>query len=244
MALTKEALAQLISLQERDSSLDKLRDAIEEMPRQVAALRSQLEGKKAQISEIKSRIIGLEKKKKEQELDLAAKEESIKKHSSELNQVKTNDAFKALQHEIDSAKSKIGENETVILEIMDETDRLRREEKPMIAEMGAEEKKINDQVAVLEGQLKDLKEKFDREKAQRDQDGAPLAGEMMRVYDHARSRGKRDAIVPIDNSNCSACRVVLPQQVIIEATKAKQLIICENCQRILYLKDVVFAKAA
>ena len=56
----------------------------------------------------------------------------------------------------------------------------------------------------------------------------------MKVYNHVRSRGKLDAVVPIDATTCSACRVILAPQVIVEATKAKALVTCESCQRILY----------
>ena len=61
-----------------------------------------------------------------------------------------------------------------------------------------------------------------------------LPADAMRIYNHVRSRGKLNAVVPIEGSNCSACRISLAPQVIVEATKAKALVACESCQRIIY----------
>jgi predicted nucleic acid-binding Zn-ribbon protein len=66
----------------------------------------------------------------------------------------------------------------------------------------------------------------------------------MRIYNHVRSRGKLNAVVPIENGNCSACRISLAPQVIVEATKAKALVACESCQRIIYRPEALAAKAA
>ncbi|MDD5628131.1 MAG: C4-type zinc ribbon domain-containing protein, partial [Elusimicrobia bacterium] len=83
-------------------------------------------------------------------------------------------------------------------------------------------------------ELAELKAKFDGQKAVRDEAAALVPADMMRIYSHARMRGKTDAIVPVDGGNCSACRINLAPQMIIEVTKAKALVTCESCQRILY----------
>ena len=43
-------------------------------------------------------------------------------------------------------------------------------------------------------------------------------------------RGKLDAIVPIDGGNCSACRINLAPQVIVEVTKAKAMRLIGACE--------------
>ena len=83
----------------------------------------------------------LEKLKKTKELDVAAKEEAAKKHGGELNQVKTNEAFKALQHEIERAKADASDIETQILEIMDQLDASRKAEKAAAAVLKVSEER-------------------------------------------------------------------------------------------------------
>jgi predicted nucleic acid-binding Zn-ribbon protein len=243
MALSKENLSQLIALQERDSALDKQKAEIDRIPVEAAALRAELEKEKARMAEAKTLAISLEKKKKEKELELAQKEEAVRKHGTELNQVKTNDAFKALQHEIEQAKAQGSQIETEILEIMETLDARRRDDKALAAEVAAAEKRISAALAALDARLAELKGLFEAAKAERDQAAAPVPTEAMRIYDHVRSRGKLDAIVAIDGTRCSACNITLAPQVIVEATKAKALVACESCQRILYRREAPVAKA-
>jgi predicted nucleic acid-binding Zn-ribbon protein len=243
MAINKETIQRLVAVQEQDAVLDGLQKEMNRIPREIAALQAGLESAKAKLAEAKAKIIGFEKKKKEKELELAVKEEAIRKHTMELNQVKTNDAFKALQHEIDQAKAAGSQIETAILEFMEGIDGGRKEERAAAAELKTAEDKAKTEIAVLEKDMAELKAKHDAQKAARDEASVLVPPDMMRVYTHARSRGKLDAIVPVDGGNCSACRINLAPQMIIEVTKAKALVVCESCQRILY-KPEPAAKAA
>lgn len=244
MAFSKETILQLIALQEKDASLDKLRLGMDKIPEEIAVFRERRETAKSRAAEAKTRLLTLEKRKKEKELELAQKEEAVRKHSMELNQVKTNEAFKALQQEIDRAKAEGSALETQILEIMEELDSGRRQEKSVQAEVAAEDKAAGAEIAALEGKLAEIKARHDKEKASRDEASAPVPPEVMRIYEHIRSRGKLNAVVAVDANHCSACRMVQAPQVIVEATKAKQIIICESCQRILYRPEALVAKAA
>jgi predicted nucleic acid-binding Zn-ribbon protein len=244
MGITKETLATLVALQKSDSVLDKLQAEMDLIPKQIAVLREELDRSKARMTQAKSQILDLEKKKKEKELDLASKEESIRKHNVELNQVKSNEAFKALQAEIDQAKAAVGQGETDILEIMEGIDASRREEKAAAAEFKAAEGKAQGEISALEKVLAGLKADFDGKKAVRDQAAAAVPADMLKIYDHGRSRGKLDVIVPVDGGNCSACRINLAPQMIIEVAKAKSLVVCESCQRILYKPESAEAKPA
>ncbi len=241
--MNKESLLKLIELQKQDFALDKLKAVLDKIPVMIANLKAQLEAEKARAGETKARTIALEKKKKEKELELAQKEEQAKKHGAELNTVKTNEAFKALQTEIGFAKQAAGEIETEILMLMEQIDGARKDEKAAAAEVAAEAKKFEAEIAAHEGRLKQAQAEYDAAKAVRDQDAAPIPPQAMRVYDHIRSRGKPDAVVPIEAAICSACRINLAPQVIVEATKLKSLVTCESCQRILYRPEIL-AKAS
>lgn len=244
MAFSKEALVALIALQERDDALDKLRAEMERIPVQTQALRDKLEGEKTRLGQCKARYLSLEKRKKEKELELAQREEAAKKHGMELNQVKTNEAFKALQKEIEQAKTQAGLIETEILEIMVEIDSCRKEEKSLAADFASVEKGVSSEIAALDARYAEVKGRVEAAQAAREEAAAPLPAEVMRIYNHVRSRGKLNAVAPIDGSNCSACRINLAPQVVVEATKAKSLVTCESCQRILYRPEALAAKAA
>jgi predicted nucleic acid-binding Zn-ribbon protein len=242
MGITKDTIQRLVAVQQQDAIIDGLQKEMDRVPREITALQAGLDSAKTKLAEAKARVLGCEKKKKEKELELATKDEAIRKHTMELNQVKTNDAFKALQHEIEQAKAAGSQIETDILEVMEGIDGGRKEEKSAAAELKAAEDKTKGEVAILEKELAELKAKHDAQKAIRDEAAAQVPPDMMRIYNHARMRGKLDAIVPVDGGNCSACRINLAPQVIVEVTKATGLVVCESCQRILY-KPETAAKA-
>lgn len=244
MAFTKENLLQLIELQRLDAQLDKIKTGLDQIPVMIANLKSELEGRKTGAAAAKQKVMDLEKKKKEKELEMAQHEEKAKKHGAELNTVKTNEQFKALQTEIGFAKQAAGEVETQILELMDAIDAAKKEQKAAEAAFANEAKGFETEIAGHEKRLAEQKAKFDAEKATRDQSAAPIPAPAMKVYDHIRSRGKLDAIVPIDATMCSACRITLAPQMLVEATKLKALVCCESCQRILYLPSTIKPTAA
>ena len=243
MALSKDALQALIALQKQDNDLDKVKAAMEKIPVMVKNLKEALEAERAKGLGAKNKVIELEKKKKDKELEMAKHEEDARKHATQLNSVKTNDAYKALQNEIGFAKQHISDIETQILEIMEQLDAAKKEDKAVQAELGVELKKFEAEIAAHEKRLAEQKAGFDASKAKRDEGAAPLPKDVMKVYEHVRSRGKLDAIVPIDATICSACRISLAPTVIVEATKLKSLVTCESCQRILFRPEILFAPA-
>jgi hypothetical protein len=243
MALTKENLGQLIAIQEADASLDKVKADMDKIPVFIANLRQAIEDEKGKASDLKNKLLSLEKKKKEKELELAQKEEAAKKHGGELNSVKTNEAFKALQLEIERAKAQGSDIETEILQIMEDLDKVRKDEKAAAAVTAVEVKKLEAEISAHDGRLAGLKAQFDGAKAKRDELAGPIPADAMKIYNHVRSRGKLDAVVAIEGENCSACRITLAPQVIVEATKAKALVCCESCQRIIYRPEALAAKA-
>ncbi len=244
MPLSKETIPALRTLQKEDAVLDSLKKEMETIPAAIKAVQAGLDSSKGTINELKAAIITLEKKKKEKELDLAGKEEAARKHGLELNQVKTNEAFKALQNEIDRAKAEGGELETQILEVMEELDAVRKKEKAAQGEFKGVEDRAKAGIAVLEGKLKEVEARYNQAKGGRDQLAAPLPPEIMKIYNHVRSRGKLDAVVPIEGDICSACRISLAPQVVVNAAKGTSLVTCESCQRILYRVEVPKAAAA
>ena len=234
MALSKENVSQLISLQHQDAALDTLKAEIDKIPLEIADIRAAVERDKAALTAAKTNILNLEKKKKEKELELAQKEEAARKHGTDLNSVKTNEAFKALQNEIELAKRQANDIETEILEIMESLDASRRDEKKAAADFKKIEDSSKVEIAAFEAKLKDLQVRYDMGKSVRDAAEGPVPADALKVYNHIRGRGKKNAVVPVEGDLCSACRITLAPQVIVEATKAKALVTCESCQRILY----------
>jgi predicted nucleic acid-binding Zn-ribbon protein len=243
MALTKEALQALVALQQRDKYLDSIQREIDAVPPRVASLSADLENEERHMNEVKAKILDLEKKKKTKELDVAAKDEAARKHTSQLNDLKSNDAYKTMQAEIEAEKKAAGDIETEILQFMEDIDKARAEEKAATAEFKKTEEFAKKDLERLEAELSHAKGRFETAKAERDATAAAVGPAEMKVYDHIRGRGKPDAVVAIVAGHCGSCQINLTPGLSLEVAKMKSLVTCESCQRILYKPEQVAAAA-
>jgi len=241
MALTKEALQALVALQQKDKHLDSIQQEIDAVPPRIAALKADLEGEKRHMDAAKAKILELEKKKKSKELDVAAQIEAARKHTGQLNDLKSNDAYKAMQVEIDKEKAKADDIETEILQIMEEIDKARAEEKAATGEFKKTEEFSKKDLEKLEAELSHAKGRFETSKVERDATAAAVAPSELKVYNHIRSRGKPDAVVPVVNGHCGSCQITLTPGLILEVAKLKNLVTCDSCQRILYKPELLAA---
>jgi predicted nucleic acid-binding Zn-ribbon protein len=234
MALTKDALHALVLLQSKDKILDDRQKQVDMVPPKIAAVKSDLENEKKRMDAAKAKTIELEKKKKAKELDVAAKEDAARKHGMQLNDVKSNDAYRALQAEIAKEKAAAGDIETEVLQVMEEIDKSRAEEKALAVELKKIEEFSKKDLERLEAELSHAKGEHAAVKIDRDAAAAQVPADILRVYDHIRSRGKPDAVVPVVDGHCGACQINLAPILQAEVAKLKSLAVCESCQRILY----------
>lgn len=239
MATTRHDLARAVKLQEVDLRLDALQAEIDQVPREIAALQAELAGEKARLADVKARQTAAQLKKKEKENELSQREDAARKHGVELNLVKTNEAFKALQTEIDRAKAAASEIETEILLIMEELDKLVKEEKAAAADLKSAEGRVAEKVKALESRKAGLESRRSEEAARRAEASAGLPEEFMRVYDHTRKRRGGIALSAVKGNTCSVCHIALPPQVVVNAAKGGGLISCESCLRILYSPEAL-----
>ncbi len=244
MATIKEALAALLALQEKDKVLDARRKAVDAVAPRVAAVKSDLANEKKRMDAAKAKTLELEKLKKSKELDVASKEEAARKHGLQLNEVKSNDAYRALQAEIAKEKAAAGDVETEILQLMEDIDRSRAEEKALAAELKKIEDFAKSDLERLAAELSHAEGERAAAQAARDAAATPVPPEILRVYDHIRSRGKADAIVPVVDGHCGGCQINLAPSMTLEVAKLKSLAVCESCQRILYKPEKPAAAAA
>ena len=149
-----------------------------------------------------------------------------------------------MQAEIEAEKAAAGDMETEILQVMGEIDKAKADEKALAAEL----KKIEDFSKVdlekLEAELSHAKGRHGTAKTDRDAAAESVPADLMKVFNHLRSRGKPDAVVPVVDGHCGSCQIALSPAMQMEVAKLKNLAVCESCQRILYKPEQVAATAA
>jgi len=138
----KDELRKLMELQKVDWQIYNFnRQKETEIPETSEKIKIEFEQSKKEFSAADAKFKELHVKKKNKEMDLAAKEEGIKKAQTHLYQLKTNKEYSSKLSEIVSLKADSSLFEEDILRVMDEieaADKKLKEEKDKLA---ADEKK-------------------------------------------------------------------------------------------------------
>jgi len=235
----------LLKLQLKDSAIDALRRQSAEIPEQITEVQDEFNAIKEETrlkqENYKKHLL----RKKELEASLAEKEALIKKHERELNEVKTNDAYKALQNEIAAAKKESDSIETEILSCMDEIDSASKQEKDLVSGLKKEEENSQLKIKTLEAQKAGLDSKISSLEEERQTFVSAIAPDALKRYDKLRSQRNGTALSEAkkqgNNFICSQCNMLLRPQDVVNLTKKDQFVPCESCQRILYLKETADA---
>ncbi len=234
----KDDIKLLLSLQERDLELDRLQNELASVPGRVAGLKGEIQAEKTALESAKKELNQFQLTKKQKELDLDVQETAIRKHSTDLNAIKTNEAYKALLGEIDKAKQVKSSLEDQILQLMEQIDQATKVWKQKEADSQGHETTLQQQILEWEARGKELEKTIAAKQAERAQALASLAKPLAHQYSTLRN-GKRGAtVVPILKGQCSGCHMKVSQNLIVELRRGHKIVSCESCSRIVYLEEV------
>ncbi len=226
-------IQRLIELQKTDREIRRQQDEVAALPRRVAEIESKLANTKAQVERARATIKADETNRRKLEIDIQSLRQKISKYRDQSLEVKTNDQYKALMHEVGFAEQEIRIIEDKILEGMldveDNEKRLKTAEvelKEETTEIEKEKAEARRRTAEDEAQLAGLNK-------QRDELRGAVAGDILRHYDRVLKL-RRTALAEARDHKCSACQVMLRPQVYNDVRTNTQVLICDSCQRILY----------
>src|SRR5262244_3883968 len=112
------AIPRLIDLQTIDLKIAGLRAQLEAFPKRILALDAKLTGARTAVASAKEAHVNSLKERKKFELDVEQWKERARKYRDQSGSVKTNEAYKALQHEIANAEAEVSKAEDRLLEVM------------------------------------------------------------------------------------------------------------------------------
>src|SRR5262245_49650666 len=150
-------LKQLIRLQSIDLSIQELRSRIDKFPGISKALDEKLKAAQAAVDTAKERAKTNQGSRKKLETDIAALEGKISKYRDQMMSVKTNEEYRALQHEIEHAQQAIRKVEDEILNLMIAAENGQAELKAAEAKLKEDQELVNSERKQLEeGNKRDL----------------------------------------------------------------------------------------
>jgi predicted nucleic acid-binding Zn-ribbon protein len=232
-----ESIKQLLALQQRDLELDKVRADLASIPAKISGLKTKIETNKSELEAAKKDLNQLQVLKKQKDLDLESREAAIRKHTGELNAVKSNDAYKALLGEIEKAKRDKSALEDEILQIMEQIDQAGKVWKDKESAAKGVQAAFQGEISDLESKQKAMQDSVASKQAERDAAAAAIARPLSEQYDRLRGNKRTNAVVALKNEQCVGCHMKVSQNLINEVRRGQKIMTCEMCSRIVYLED-------
>src|SRR6476469_4326294 len=236
-------LEKLLSLQDIDREIVRLTEEVAALPKRVAEIETKLAGAKAAVEKTKSAIKANETSRRNFESDIKSTQEKISKYRDQSLDVKTNEQYKALMHEISFAEQDIRKLEDQVLEGMLNVELNEKRLKSAEAELKAEAAEIEKEKEEARRVTTRDQQELGTLKARRDTLRSGIGADTPRHYDRV-FKLRKYALAEARDHKCVACQVMLRPQMYNEVRTNQQILICDSCQRILYYVPPAVAEAA
>jgi uncharacterized protein len=224
-----QKLEQLYKLQTIDSRLDQLRAVRGELPMEVSDLEDELIGLRTRLENFSTELETFDAQIFANREQMKTSTEAIRKYKVQLNDVKNNREFDALNKEIEiqdltilAAEKKIGDVERTLV--------LKRD---LISEVQARLDEREKDLENKKSELGEITAETEKEEAQITEAKETIDEKIIKAYDRIRLNFRNGiAVAPILRAACGGCFAKVPPQLQSDIRQAKKIVICEACGRI------------
>jgi len=223
-----------IRLQVLDDRTAELLKEVATLPKHIAEIEKKLESHQRQLDHDRAQQTANQRERKRLEGEIQTQEGKITKLKTQMMDAKTNDQYRAFQHEIDFCTTEIGKHEDKILELMGAAEPLDKAVKAAEAALAVEKKQVEaEKDAARERTAVDQKE-IDGLKAERAKIVAEMSPKIASEYERIRKGRAGVAIAEVVGGRCTKCNIMLRPHFLQELKRGDVVMVCESCKRMLY----------
>src|SRR6202000_383901 len=191
------AIPRLIDLQTIDLKIAGLRAQLEAFPKRIMALDHKLTDARAAVASAKEAHANSLKERKKFELDVEQWKERARKYRDQSGSVKTNEAYKALQHEIANAEAEVSKAEDRQLELMMGSEEIDGRLRHADADLKEAEATVAADRQEIEHPHAEKNKKTPAATAEREKAAAPIPQDMLSLYDRISKRHNGHALAQV-----------------------------------------------
>jgi uncharacterized protein len=235
------AIPKLIELQRVDQAIAALRADLDTLPKRLREAEAKLSEARAAVAAAKDAHTQALTQRKKLELDVEQWKERAKKYRAQSSSVKTNEAYKALQQEINHADAEASQTEDHVLDQMMTLDDLERRVKRVDADLREAEQGVAADKKQIEAQFAEEKQKLQAALAERATIESKVPEQLLELYGRVARRNPGSAMAEARGEQCRGCGMrVLPHTLqLLTSESDEEVFRCEGCGRILYTLEPI-----
>jgi predicted nucleic acid-binding Zn-ribbon protein len=231
------AIPRLLDLQVVDHKIAAFRAQLEAFPKRILGIDAKLSGARTAVASAKEAQLNSQKERKKFELDVDQWKERARKYRDQSGAVKTNEAYKALQHEIANAEAEVAKAEDRQLELMMASEEVEGRVRHTNADLKEAEQSVAVERKEIELQYGAKKKELNAALAEREKALVPIPDDLRVLYDRVAKRHNGTALAQVKDGQCKGCGMrILPHtlQLLVEDHDDDEVFRCESCGLILY----------
>ena len=230
-------LEQLLILQDRAQKIRQVEAELKSLPLERKSLDAQVTAASASLEALKDKARHIEVDKKNLELDIGTRNESIARLKTQQYETRKNDEFAAMGREIERYQKEISGLEDQELELMEQSDQLKAQIATEEKQTSAAKASIAKQVADLDGKQTTLGGRLEKLKKERDELASKVDEDLLDRFDRLFASKGDAAVVALEHDVCTGCHMKITTQTAVRVKGGKEIVSCEQCGRILYFSE-------
>jgi predicted nucleic acid-binding Zn-ribbon protein len=236
----------LLELQAVDLRLNEIRERLSRFPKRLAEVEIRAATARQQVASAKDGLKTSLTDRKKFELDVEQWKERAKKYRDQSYEVKTNEAYKALQHEIQNAEHEMGKAEDRLLERMVAGEDYERQVKVAETALKEVEATSGAERRAIQGEYNAAQKELAAAEAARAQAAAAVPEDLVDHYERIAKRHNGISLAEVRGEGCGQCGVHIRPHVLQQLQRPgnEEIFHCETCTRILYYADHSAAPAS
>ena len=228
-------IEKLLIVQDRDVVLQKIEQELARIPQERSALEGHITAEEANIEAASHALKEKEVERSELDTEIKTKEEAIARFRTQQLEVKKNDEYRALTHQIEQTEQEISDLEERGIELLieiDESSETFQDEKSTIEARIVEERK---QITLLGEREENLIASIDEAKAVLIDARSVVEEQYVSHYDRVKKFTKRPPYVArIEAHKCENCHLRVSNEVNGSAPVAGEPHFCDQCACMVY----------
>ncbi len=233
----REQIELLANIQQKDNILKKLREQMVQGPLRIEEKENRVRGLAEYLEADKNNIEETRKLQRQHEAEVEDGSERIKKSKGRLLSIKNNKEYQAILKEIEEIKNANAKREDMILVCMEEQEKLKQALNEKMNELASMREAFETEKTSIQAELKEAEKRLCEEEVQRQEMAKAVSADVLRTYEHLRTRIGSPVVVLAKKTTCTGCNLNIPPQMYNELQKRDSLRFCPNCDRIIYWED-------